>query len=68
MVKVVGCHIMVKDKTLRIAILLEKTDNPLLLFGCQQPFATMVAIIGCMTTQIVLHRQAQCLLMLTLYF
>ena len=54
-VKVKNVGIVVERQVLRIAVASEQVDDPLLLFGSQQPFAVMVAVVVAVTAQVLLH-------------
>ena len=60
--------IVLKGQAVVVAITGEETQNPLLLLGGQHPLATMVAIVGAVTAEIVLDGIAQGCAVLLLHF
>ena len=65
-IKVVDIRIVIEGQSLSIAISAEEVDNPLLLFRIQQPLSVMITIVVAVSVQILLHGDAQPLLMLAL--
>lgn len=60
--------IVLKRQVVVVAITGKETQNPLLLLGGQHPLATMVAIVGAVTAEIVLDGIAQGCAVLLLHF
>lgn len=57
--KIVKVAISVKVQFVRISVAAEEGDNPFLLFGREEAFAVVVAVIGGVSTQIGLDAVAQ---------
>lgn len=67
MFKVEGIDVMVEGKAFAISALLEKVDNPILLFGCEQFSPVIIAVIGSVAAQESLYFQAQRFLVLAFH-
>lgn len=57
--KVIEVAILVKVQPVRIAVAAEEAENPLLLFGREEAFAVVIAVVGGVSTQVRLDTVAQ---------
>ncbi len=66
--KVVEVAILVKVQPVRIAVAAEEVDNPLLLLGCEEAFAVVIAVVGGVSAQVRLDAVAQGRVVFFLHF